>query len=382
MEKKKLLLLTDWYEPGFKAGGPIQSCRNFVAAMHEEFEISVLTSDRDLGETRPYDGIQTNQWIQRPPGVSVYYADTHRLNRSTLSALIREKQPDFIYLNSMYSYRFSVIPLLFNWRNKISAQVVMAPRGMLQEGAIQFKPMKKKLFINLLNLMGVPQKLRFHATDEQEKKDILHYFPKAKSVEEIPNFSAPLPTHLKIIEKTPGSLRAVYISRIIPKKNIIFFLQVLRRLPRDIKLHFDIYGEVEDENYWEEAKQVISGFPPNITVEYHGSLPHEKVNGTLESSHIFVLPSKGENFGHAIFESWSAARPCLISDKTPWHHLKKQLTGWDLPLENEQAWLNALDEAGDWDQDAFNSWCHNSREFAARHVGQYNLKQAYYNMFT
>jgi glycosyltransferase involved in cell wall biosynthesis len=382
MTKKKILLLTDWYEPGFKAGGPIQSCRNFVAAMHEEFEISVLTSDRDLGESKPYEGIQTNQWVQRPPGVSVYYADTRKLNTSTLSALIRERQPDFIYLNSMYSYRFSVIPLLFNWRNKISAQVVMAPRGMLQEGALQFKPIKKKMFINLLNLMGVPQKLRFHATDDQEKKDILKHFPKAKSVEEIPNFSAPLPMHLKIIEKNPGSLRAVYISRIIPKKNIIFFLQVLGKVPTDIELHFDIYGEVEDEPYWEDAKQVISGLPSNISVEYHGPLPHEKVNETLESSHIFVLPSKGENFGHAIFESWSAARPCLISDKTPWHHLKKQLTGWDLPLENEQAWLNALDEAGDWDQVAFESWCRNSREFAARHVGQYNLTRQYQNLFS
>ena len=28
--------------------------------------------------------------------------------------------------------------------------------------------------------MGVPQKLNFHATDEQEKKDILRHFPKAK----------------------------------------------------------------------------------------------------------------------------------------------------------------------------------------------------------
>jgi glycosyltransferase involved in cell wall biosynthesis len=382
LSKKKLLLLTDWYEPGFKAGGPIQSCRNFVAAMHGEFEISVLTSDRDLGETQPYPGIQTNQWIQRPPGISVYYADTGKLNTNKLSALIRERQPDFIYLNSMYSYRFSVIPLLFSWRNKITAQVVLAPRGMLQEGALQFKTVKKKFFISLLNIMGVPQRIRFHATDEQEKKDILQHFPRAKSVEEIPNFSAPLPIRLKSIDKNPGRLRAVYISRIIPKKNIVFFLRLLDKLPDDIRLHFDIYGEVEDTGYWEEAKQIIGSLPANISVEYYGSLPHEKVNETLEANHIFVLPSKGENFGHAIFESWSAARPCLISDKTPWHHLKKQLTGWDLSLENEQAWLKALIEAGNWDQSAFDSWCRSSREFAAQHVDQFNLKQSYLRLFS
>src|SRR6266852_8570804 len=101
MSKEKILLLTDWYEPGFKAGGPIQSCRNFVAAMHEELDISVLTSDRDLGEAGPYFGIETNEWIQRPPGISVYYADTSKLSSKKLSALILERHPDFIYLNSM-----------------------------------------------------------------------------------------------------------------------------------------------------------------------------------------------------------------------------------------------------------------------------------------
>ena len=185
---------------------------------------------------------------------------------------------------------------------------------------------------------------------------------------------------IKSIEKHPGILRVVYISRIIPKKNIIFFLQLLKKLPEDIRLRFDIYGEVEDSNYWEQAKQIINSLPGNISVEDHGALPHGKVIEALEASHIFVLPSKGENFGHAIFESWSAGRPCLISDKTPWHHLKKQLTGWDLSLDHEQPWVNALVEAAGWDQSAFNSWSRSSREFAAQHVDQFNLKQAVFKV--
>ncbi|MDP9040505.1 MAG: glycosyltransferase, partial [Bacteroidota bacterium] len=291
------MLFTDWYEPGFKAGGPIQSCRNFVAAMHDEFDISVLTSDRDLGESKPYAGIETNQWIQRPPGISVYYAETAKLDTRKISALIRDREPEFIYLNSMYSYRFSVIPLLLSWRNRLSAQVVMAPRGMLQEGALQFKTMKKKLFISMLNIMGVPQKIRFHATDEQEKKDILRYFPKAESISEIPNFASPLPAGIKSIEKLPGSLRAVYVSRIIPKKNLVFFLRLLSRLPEDVQMQFDIYGEVEDTAYWDHAKQIIAALPGNIVVKDHGAIPHTEVNTVLEASHIFVLPSLAENYG-------------------------------------------------------------------------------------
>jgi glycosyltransferase involved in cell wall biosynthesis len=382
LSKKKLLLMTDWYEPGFKAGGPIQSCWNFVKAMYEEFEILVLTSDRDLGEKQPYPGIQNNQWIQRPPGVQVYYANPHTLNAKKITELLEQTGPDFIYLNSMYSYYFSVIPLLFSWRKKISSQIVLAPRGMLQEGAMQFKTMKKKLFIRALNFMRVPGKIRFHATDEQEKKDVLHYFPGAKSVEEISNFSAPLPAGMKIIDKVPGSLKAVYISRIIPKKNILFFLGLLNKIPEDIHLQFDIYGEVEDSGYWDEGKRIISSLPANVTINTYAAVPHVQVNDVLEASHIFVLPSKGENFGHAIFESWSVGRPCLISDKTPWHQLSKQLTGWDLPLENERLWVNALIEAAYWEQSSFDSWCRASREFATRHVGQFNLKAEYVKLFS
>ena len=40
----------------------------------------------------------------------------------------------------------------------------------------------------------------------------------AKQVAEIPNFSAPLPSKVKHLEKQPGILRLVYISRVIPKK--------------------------------------------------------------------------------------------------------------------------------------------------------------------
>ena len=35
----------------------------------------------------------------------------------------------------------------------------------------------------------------------------------------------------------------------------------------------------------------------------------------------FLLPTGGENFGHAIFEALSCGVPALISDRTPWRDL-------------------------------------------------------------
>ena len=42
------MLFSDWYEPGFRAGGPIRSCVNFVQHMQDQYKILVFTSDRDL----------------------------------------------------------------------------------------------------------------------------------------------------------------------------------------------------------------------------------------------------------------------------------------------------------------------------------------------
>ena len=123
MSKKKILIFTDWYEPGYKAGGPIRSVRNFVDAMIADYDISILTSDRDFNEDHAYSGIQTNEWIEKVSGISVYYADHKSVSSKLILSLVGEKKPDFIYLNSLYSYRFSIIPLLLKWRNKINAKL-------------------------------------------------------------------------------------------------------------------------------------------------------------------------------------------------------------------------------------------------------------------
>ncbi len=376
------MILTDWYEPGFKAGGPIQSCRNFVAAMHELYEISVITGDRDLGDAVAYPGIQTGQWIERSPGIKVYYASKKTLKPALMKDLIHSRQPDFIYLNSVYSPRFSILPMFLLWRKKISAVFVMAPRGMLQAGAVKFKPIKKKLFIYLLNGLGIPAQMNFHATDDQERKDILRRFPRAARVDVIPNFSGGIPARGLPLKKIPGQLRCVYISRITPKKNILFFLKLLNLVSDDTQLEFTIYGEVDEEKYWQQSQSVMHFLPKNIAVLYRGPLPHDQVIPALEANHVFILPSKGENYGHAIFEAFSAGRPCMISDKTPWKGLKQVGTGWALSLEKMEDWIAALQEIADYDQAEFDAQSERCRQFARDHQEGSDLEKEYINLFS
>jgi hypothetical protein len=54
MPKKKILVLYEYFYPGFKAGGPIQSLVNLVLAMQHQYEFYVATTAYDLQTAIPY----------------------------------------------------------------------------------------------------------------------------------------------------------------------------------------------------------------------------------------------------------------------------------------------------------------------------------------
>jgi hypothetical protein len=86
--KIKILLFSDWYEPGFKAGGPIQSCKNTVNAMVDDYDFWIFTSDRDLGDKEPYKNIKTDTWLNLPNGAHIWYASPGFLKSSNIRNLI------------------------------------------------------------------------------------------------------------------------------------------------------------------------------------------------------------------------------------------------------------------------------------------------------
>ena len=62
MSPIRILCLTDYYLPGFKAGGPIRTLSNIVERLGEEFHFSFVTRDRDLGDVHPYINVEIDSW--------------------------------------------------------------------------------------------------------------------------------------------------------------------------------------------------------------------------------------------------------------------------------------------------------------------------------
>ena len=378
--KRKLLILTDWFDPAFKAGGPIRSAVNMVKQMKDEYEIFVLTSDRDVNDVKPMRGIVTNKWIDYIPGVKVFYASLHTLRLNNIKEHINSINPQVLYLNSMFSQKFTIYPLWLKRSNRISPKVVLAPRGMLKSSALIFKSRKKKIFLSMLKWMRIPQLVTFHATDERENADTIIQFGKEVKVETIPNFPS-AQDELSLPElKQKGFLDILFIGRIHPIKGLDILLIALKKSRYNI--HLTIVGNTEDITYRNLCKKLILELPINVRVTFANAVPHHAINQLIRDNHIFCLPTKGENFGHAIFEALAAGRPVLISDQTPWRNLKRHKAGWDLSLSESGKFTEIIDQCASMPPEEFNEWCKGAWQFCNNYIQTSSIKNQYLKLFS
>jgi glycosyltransferase involved in cell wall biosynthesis len=379
-ERRKVLVLVDWFKPGYKAGGPIRSCTNFAYALKNDFDIHVLTTDTDHGETQPYENLTSNEWINNlAPDFKVYYARKSTLKLKQLKQEIINVDADYVYLNHLFSPGFVVYPLWLKFRKQIKSKIVLCPRGALYDSALAVKPIKKKPFIALFKLLRIHKLITFHATNEREKQAILNYFPGSEVIiaDNLPESDQPAFVSCK---KEVGVLKCVFIARIVPIKNLLFLLQALQQVKRNVEL--SVAGPIEDAGYWSECEKAIDNLPSNIRVNYLGAVSNEKVKSIISDHHLFVLPTQGENFGHSIFEALLTGRPVLISDQTPWLQLATQKAGWDVPLNDAAEYAQIIDEMASWEQGRFDEWARASWRYAQVFIENPTLKKQYLNLFS
>lgn len=377
--RKKILLLADWFAPGYKAGGPIRSCLHFVQHMKERYDCFVLTSDRDLNDTEPYIGIEVNRWIDFEPGVQIFYCSPKQLAWRNILQQIRSIKPDFTYLNSMYSRYFTIYPLLMHRMGLINTKIVLSPRGMLRETALQFRRAKKKIFLSLLKQSGIHKMVHFHATDETEEKDIRKQFGQSIPVTMAPNLAGVVSQYPGTIVKIEGQLSLIFVGRLHPIKNLDFLLLLLPMVPGNIKL--TIVGSEEDKAFVVQCKSYVEKYPSRIRVSFVGELPNHRVPELIRQHHIFALPTQGENFGHAIFEALSIGKPVLISDQTPWRQLEEKKAGWDIDLGKKDLFINAMQRAVNFDQQQYHEWSVAAWRLAKEFSQRPETKNLYYNLF-
>jgi glycosyltransferase involved in cell wall biosynthesis len=355
-QKKKILIFVDWYLPGYKAGGPIRSIANMYSQLKNEYDFRIVTSDMDLHEATPYANIISDRWTKGPDGCQVIYLSQIKRNYKEILKIIKEERADFIYLNSVFSKVFTVFPLLARKRHFPVRKVILAPRGMLGQGALQIKSAKKKVFLTWMKVTGLCSTIRWHASSTSEEAEIKKIFGKSASTKVALNLSEG--TEIKPIKKVKkqGEMKIAFLSRISFKKNLEGTLLLLAKSSSQHQIQFDIFGPIEDAVYWSKCESIISTLPPHIKVNYRGAIANDKVAETLKNYHFSILLTFNENFGHSIIESMAAGCPVIISDQTPWRNLEKSLAGWDVSLQDENKILKVLHEAAEMNDETYNTW--------------------------
>jgi glycosyltransferase involved in cell wall biosynthesis len=347
-----VLVVAPFFPPAFLAGGPVRSLAGLVDQLHDEFVFYVLAVDHDLRLTSTLRGVVSGRWTEQSNAFVRFEPDRH-FTLTNYRRWITETNPSVIYINSVFALRFSVLPLVAALLVKgARPTVILAPRGELIREALTLKSTKKKAYLAVYRLLGLPRRTTWNATSNEEANDLRTLFGSHITIA----LASELLTRakgaeLQLPEKHAGHLRVIFLSRIFPTKNLAFAIQRLAHV--DGEIQFTIAGPEEDSQYAAECRALVQSLPASITVEFIGPVEHDEVAETIAAHHLFFLPSLAENYGHAIVEALSCARPVLVGNRTPWHELERRGLGHDLPLADPRAFERALQSACDQEQEAF-----------------------------
>ena len=121
--------------------------------------------------------------------------------------------------------------------------------------------------------------------------------------------------------------------------------------------------------------------PSTITVTFHKEIEPTRVKEVLREAHIFVLPSKSENFGHAIYEALSAGRPVITSNNTPWNNLEESHAGMNVSIENNVELTAAIDFFASMDEATLLQWQQGAISYAGKAIDTEKILEQYRKMF-
>ena len=316
-EKSRVAVFCDFYLPGFRAGGPPISISRIVES-ERDAEVRVITRDREAPHENPYPSALPREWT-RCGNALVAYLRPGATDWPWVVRQLRQWKPDLLYFNSLHSPWFSLLPqFLHRIRALPASNVLLAPRGEASAGAQALKKAKKASARPLIKLLA-SHPLTWHASSDREESDVRAWWgnswPSHHRVLVIANpgpEAAPMPSRPPLRMRP----RIVYASRIDPMKGLHDLIEGMCQVSVAADLH--IHGTVTDHDYWRKCQNLVRSLPANIECRYLGEYLPSNALQILSDADLFVLPTRGENFGQVIAEALSVGCPVAIPKTTIW----------------------------------------------------------------
>ena len=92
-------------------------------------------------------------------------------------------------------------------------------------------------------------------------------------------------------------------------------------------------------------------------ITYKDDVRPEDVQNTFAQYDAGIFLTKGENFGHALYECLSVGRPIITSFFTAWNNLETRRSGWNVDISNEESIVKKINEIVEMSADIYNEYC-------------------------
>ena len=354
----KILLISGGFFPGKKYGGIVTSRLNFCEALKSVFDIYVLTSNHDYNSNVVYENIDAGWNGFR--GYQLQYINDKQFGGKYIKTIIDSIKPDLIYMSGTITSFFKYNRFALKYAKKRNIPCLISPDGDLGTNALSIKTSKKRFAAFICRFFKVFDKVFFYTTSKEEKDNLISFLKINQTfVYEGTNISYPIISRDPIIKKK-NSLRAIYSSRIHKQKNLLFVLKCFQQLRLD-NLYLDIYGEIEDLDYWKECKSIID---TNKNIKYLGLLDIDEARDIYKRYDCLLMPTLGENYSHTIEESIMCGCPVLLTKGvTPWDSINGE-AGFLFDENDQKAFISLVNMLYSFDNNEYSEIQKTTRTYA------------------
>jgi glycosyltransferase involved in cell wall biosynthesis len=273
--------------------------------------------------------VEVEKWIEINKNYHVKYYNDTSIGKFSLAFLSKVwadiKNGDVI--NIQYIFSTTTVAALV-YARAFNKPILLTPRGSLCKWCLLQGSKYKKLWLFSF-IKPFANSVVWHSTSNQESKDILSIYPKAK-IYMIPNGIDYYNYQLH------GKISSQYFTKYFFCKDTAPLGKVVVSMGRICKVKgFDILINAFARvlKYYPNSKLIIAGTDEGIRSDLYSQIHRLKLNSEifiidaiygeeknnfLANADLFALPSHSENFGNVYLESLASGTPIVASTNTPW----------------------------------------------------------------
>ena len=236
--------------------------------------------------------------------------------------IIKKHKVNYVIIDGLWQYCGIVASALYSKEN---VSVIQYTHGMLDPfyASQPLKYFRNKIYwfcVESKNMCNRSFVIYTHA-DEKAYVEKWLFPAKIKSfVQPLGISGSPCDLNLTCHEFTRiNPCRLLFLGRIHPKKGIDLLLESIACLDDPSIISLRVVGPVDDSEYKALLLNLVRKYNITSIVKWLTPAYGDQKWNLFNSSDLFVLPTRGENFGLTIPEALSSALPVLCSDKAAIH---------------------------------------------------------------